>query len=364
MNIPICYPGLPSIADVGPQFDECLQSGQVTNGGKYVTAFEGVLQKYLDSELPPVCFCNGEMALWTLIRAMKIRHKITDGQRVLVPSLTFSGTLAAITLNNLQPVYGDVDNTFTLCIEHDGQLRVPVGCKMIVAVGAYGNLPDIDALLEASEAFKIPLIIDAAPAFGSTYKGEHPGHYAPCIYSFHATKNFSTMEGGCAVTNDKMLRDILVQLRDFGQTNKSTGAVSHAGLNGKMMEICGIVGIEMMRTYGEKVKMIATVAEYYDSFQSPNILMRMRVSNDVKCNYLYYPVVVVNRDKFVGYMAENNIQVRKYYTACHTLEAYRQRVALPFTDAICNDIVALPIHADMSVDEIEYLFQTIKNYQP
>lgn len=357
-QIKLCKPTLPKLDEISGQFAEILENGQVTNGGKYVQTFERELQRFFSSRLEPVTFCNGEMALYNLIRAHKIKNNIPDGSGVLVPSLTFVGTINAIEANGLKPVFCDVDETLTMT----QILRSVCDYKMIISVGVYGNLPELNIFKSVSKNCNIPLILDAAPAFGSKYDGQYPDKYCDCIYSFHATKSFTTMEGGCAVTNDDEIRNLLITLRNFGQVDKISGNVVFSGLNSKMMEICAIIGLQNLPKFVTNTH----VAKRYDEFFTQlNCITTMQVAESVECNYLYYPVILddnVFADTFCQYLASKGIQTRRYYTACHTLTAYKSSVSLPFTDSIRDCIVALPIHADMTEDEINHLFETVKNY--
>ena len=136
MKINIVRPSFPESYDLQPEFDLCLNSGNVTNNGQYVQSFEAALQDYLQSKLKPLLFCNGEMALFNLIQAHKIRYNIPDGSGVLVPSFTFVGTINAIVLNGLKPVFCDVDETLTMDAP---KFDIKEKISLIVAVGVYGN---------------------------------------------------------------------------------------------------------------------------------------------------------------------------------------------------------------------------------
>lgn len=117
-----------------------------------------------------------------------------DTFEVLVPSFTFSGTINAIVMNNLKPVFCDVDDSLVLDIK---KLKVDgPDVKMIIAVGAYGNLPDIEQLGKFADDNKLVLLFDNAPAFGSKYKDKFPCTFGYSeMISLHATKIFTSMEG-------------------------------------------------------------------------------------------------------------------------------------------------------------------------
>lgn len=370
MQINIVKPFLPSLDEISEEFSKSLDSGLVTNSSPNVRMFEDKLQHFLGSKIKPTVYCNGEMGLYHLIQAWKIKmgYNPHESFEVLVPSFTFSGTINAIVTNNLKPVFCDVDETLMLDIN---KLELSDNVKMIVAVGAYGNLANLEELGKFADDNKLVLILDNAPAFGSTFKNKYPNAYGYSeMISFHATKIFNSMEGGANIVNDQEIQDYLLRLRDFGQYEKTRGDVDVPGLNSKMQEISAIVGLKNL----EKVDFIlksrfANVDRYksfFENLQGKGVIKTMAVSDDVKCPYLYFPVILNEEaTKYVSFMQENNIAVRRYYTATHDLKFYKNRyrqLDLSFTNAIKDNIVSLPLHTIMSEEELDYLFTTNNAY--
>jgi dTDP-4-amino-4,6-dideoxygalactose transaminase len=371
VKINIVRPLFPGIADLQEEFADCLASGMVTNNSRHVRKFEEQLQAFFSSKNPPVSFCNGEMALFHLIQAWKekLGYGAHESFDVLVPSFTFSGTVNAIVLNNLRPVFCDIDETLTLCPRKIRKNDIPA--KMIVAVGVYGNLPDIDELGKVAREKGMVLLFDNAAAFGSRYGGKFAsnlGHDE--IFSFHATKIFSSMEGGAAVVDEPQMVETLRHLRDFGQYEKSRGDVSIPGLNSKMQEISALVGLKNLDRIGfileSRSRRIGRYREFFMGLERKGRLRNMVVRDNVLCTYLYYPVILEEEaTDFVNYMQGMGVAVRRYYTAVHDLRYYKDKYAamnLDVTDGIKDRIVALPLHTDMSDSEIEYLFETVTNY--
>ena len=373
MKINIVKPTFPEIDSVSESFSEILNNGLVTNNSIYVRSFESSLMNYLDAQYTPISFCNGEMALFNLIQSWKIKLGYTQSEsfKVLVPSFTFSGTVNAIVLNGLEPVFCDVDDTLTIDIEKCSSIAKSDDVKMIVAVGVYGNLPDVDKLANFAEDSNCILLFDNAPAFGSTYRGKFVNNYGfDEIFSFHATKIMSSMEGGVAIVNSRNTYELLSQIRDFGQVDKNRGDISYPGLNSKMQEISAIVGLENLKVFNKILDNRLEIAKLYEDnfrkYSSIDYIKCMKVNQDVKCCYLYFPIILNKKaDSFVAHMSNNNITVRRYYTAVHDLSFYRNKyseIDLSFTNSIKDRIVALPLHSIMSDDERGYLFKIVDNY--
>lgn len=371
MNINIVKPFLPNLSEVEAEIAKCLQTGLVTNNSIHARTFEEQLQAYFGSPIKPSVNCNGEMSLYHLIQAWKekLGYSPHQGFEVLVPSFTFSGTINALVTNNLHPVFCDVDETLVLDI---AKVKVDSDrIKMIVPVGAYGNLCNLEYLQTISSDHKLAVILDNAPAFGSKYQDKFPWEYGFSeMISFHATKIFNSMEGGANIVNDPEIAEYLLHLRDFGQYEKTRGDVDVPGLNSKMQEISAIVGLKNL----EKVDFILSSRfgniEAYRSFfadmEAQGQLKTMKVHPAVTCTYLYFPLIL-NEDAsgFVQYMQEHNIAVRRYYTATHNLKYYRGKYRtqdLSFTNSIKDRIVSLPLHTVMSAEELDYLFTTVQNY--
>lgn len=371
MNINIVKPFLPSLDEIGEDFGSCLSSGLVTNNSPFVRSFEEKLQTFFQSALRPTLYCNGELGLYHLIQAWK--HKMGFGAHetfeVLVPSFTFSGTINAIVQNNLKPVFCDVDASLVLDVK---KLRVDSPeVKMIIAVGAYGNLPDLELLGKFADDNKLVLILDNAPAFGSTFKGKFSNHYGYSeMISLHATKIFTSMEGGVNIVNDPVIQDYLIRLRDYGQFEKVRGDIDLPGLNSKMQEVSAIVGLKNLEKVdfilGSRSKNAAQYVAYFNKLREKGLLTTMEVSSDVVCPYLYFPVILNEEaTAFVDFMQANGIAVRRYYTANHSLTFYKNKYrnqGLSFTEAIKDRVVSLPLHTVMSAAELDYLFTTISKY--
>jgi len=371
MEIKLLNPIHPKIDDIKTQFSECLESGFVTNNGKYVKKFELDLKEYLSSKFKPLVFCNGEMALYNLIQAWKeeLDFDHNESFKVLVPSFTFSGTVNAIVKNNLEPVFCDIDETMTIDLDKIDIVNNEV--KMIIAVGAYGTLPNVEDLIDFSSKNNLVLILDNAPSFGAKYKNKFPSDYNVSeIWSFHATKVLSTMEGGGVLSDNLKIMKKLEYLRNFGQKEFYRGNIDNPGLNSKMQEISAIVGIYNLKNFNETILLRESIIKKYNKIFSELVLNEtintMKVSGDINCNYTNYPIIInEDAENFVKYMESKEIQVRRYYTAVHDLYYYKDRyieLNLDYTDMIKNSVIALPLHIGMTNNKIEFLFDSVKNY--
>lgn len=371
MKLNIVRPFLPELSEIQSDFAQCLQSGLVTNNSPHARQFEDKLQQYFGCPITPSVNCNGEMSLYHLIQAWKAKLGFGphDSFEVLVPSFTFSGTINALVTNNLRPVFCDVDEGLVLDLNKTAVDSPEI--RMVVAVGAYGNLVDLEKLGALAKSASLAVILDNAPAFGSRFKGKHSWEYGFSeMISFHATKIFSSMEGGGNIVNDPEIAEYLLRLRDFGQYEKTRGDVDLPGLNSKMTEVCALVGLRNLEKVdfilGSRAKNAARYQEFFAGLESRGCLRAMKIGAGVECPYLYFPIILgEDAGPFVSYMQSKNIGVRRYYTANHDLKFYRgkyRRQDLSFTNAIKDNIVSLPLHTVMTDAEIDYLFESVREY--
>lgn len=369
MQINIVKPFMPGLEEIADDLARCLSSGLVTNNSPHVRMFEDKLQEFYGCPIKPSVNCNGEMALYHLIQAWK--HKLGVGPHesfeVLVPSFTFSGTINAVVTNNLKPVFCDVDETMVLDIEK--ALVDSPDVRMILPVGAYGNIVNLERLQQIAREKDLAVILDNAPAFGTRFKGKHAWEYGFSeMISFHATKIFNSMEGGGNIVNDPEIDDLLRRLRDFGQYEKVRGDVDVPGLNSKMTEVCALVGLRNLAKadfiISSRAKNAARYVEFFGGLEAHGLLRTMKVLPEVQCPYLYFPIILNEEaTAFVNYMQGKNIAVRRYYTANHSLKFYQGRYReqdLSFTNAIKDNLVSLPLHTVMSDEELDYLFATVQ----
>ena len=362
---------MPSLAEIADEFSQCLETGLVTNNSPHVRNFEDRLQAHYGCAIKPSVNCNGELALFHLIQAWKQKLGFSphDSFEVLVPSFTFSVTINAIVTNNLKPVFCDVDEGLVLDL-HKAAVDSP-NVKMILPVGAYGNLVDLEALGRLAKTHDLAVILDNAPAFGSTFKGKHPHEFGFSeMISFHATKIFNSMEGGANIVNDPEIDEWLRRLRDFGQYEKTRGDVDIPGLNSKMTEVCALVGLKNLERVDfiltSRAKNAARYVEFFSRLENKGLLRTMKVTGDVVCPYLYFPIILNEEaSRFVLHMQSKGIAVRRYYTATHDLKYYRNSYReqdLSFTNEIKDKIVSLPLHTVMTDDEIDWIFAATSSY--
>lgn len=352
----IVHPTHPDISALIPAFRRALETGRVTNGGENVLKFEDALSEYFGARA--IATCNGQSALMIALAAAGV-----DGGEVICPSFTFVATPAAIRWAGATPVFADIDPKRWTLDPNLVSARITEKTKAVLAVDPYGICADYPSLERIGTNAGIPVIVDSAPALGSLYGGIPTGrHCTAQIFSFHATKPFSTMEGGCIVSRSEDFLDRCKAIRNFGQSPQ--GAV-HPGINGKMMEISAIVGLENLKEWPARS---ARRRASGNAFRSA-LLNAENVSlpDTAHCSPIwgYMPIAVPStaRDALAHHLRSGGIGVREYYSpACHLMPAFRSVVHLPVTEMLAMSVIALPLRDKMQDEAIDHIVSAINSF--
>jgi len=356
----IVRPVFPNVNKFLAPFQAALASGQVTNGGQWVLEFERQLSEYLG--VPTLVFCNGQMALMTMLRAVGVERG-----EVIVPSFTFAATPHAVRWCGAEPVFADIAANGSLCVDPaDVERKLTPKTVAILGVDAYGIACDYARLTEIGRRNGLKVIFDSAPSFGTRVGGSLVGGFGDAqMFSFHATKAFTTMEGGCLCTHDAEIFARAKAIRNFGQL--PNGDCEEAGINAKLTEVCALIGIEQLKSFEQAaLTRRRAVARMREGLSKLPGLTLPSAPHDQDPIWLYLPVFVderefgLDRDDVAAALAKENLYVRKYYSPpCHHMRAYAASgdVSLPRSEASAYSVLALPVYNDMTEHECDGIVQ-------
>lgn len=360
----IVRPTFPPVDSFLQNFTRSLAAGQVTNNGPHVQEFEKRLSDYMGA--PSIVFSSGQAALLTMVRAAGV-----EGGEVIVPSFTFSATPHAAVWGGGKPVFADIRDDLSFTIDPaDVERRITKNTVAILSVDPYGIACDYAALADIGRRHKLKVLIDSAPSFGAKVGGKLVGGFCDAqIFSFHATKAFNTMEGGCLTSNDAALIERAKSIRNFGLN--AQGDCPSAGFNGKMMEICALIGLEQLKTFdAASATRRASADRISAGLEGIKGLRVARAPAGQDPIWLYLPVVIdaadfgVDREVVADRLARENLHVRKYYSpACHEMSVYASKCAplsLPVSERMARDVLALPIYNDMTAAECDGIVEAFR----
>lgn len=321
----VTRPMLPDLQDLLPDLERIWDSGMVTNSGPFHNRLEAELRDYLDTETA-LLFSNGTIALMVALRLFDL----PKGSEVITTPLTFAATAHAIEWNNLVPVFADIDPVTMTLDPASVEKAIRPNTSAILGVHVYGTMCDVDALEEIAKRHNVPLMFDAAHAFGATYKGRPVAQCGDAsVFSFHATKLFTTLEGGLLATPRSEDQEPAYFLRNFGIKNEDE--VVSVGLNGKINEVQAAIGLANLPKVAEEQAKRAKLRDAYDAMlaQFPGIT-RQVVQQGCFNSQQYYPIVVDpavfghSRDAVYDGLKEIGVFARKYFhPICTDFEPYK-----------------------------------------
>ena len=318
------------------------------SGNANVKIFENNFKNYIHSD-ECVAVNSGTSALNLALSLIDIKNK-----EVLVPSLTFVSTVHAIKLNGGKPVFVDVDEK-NLCIDTEQIIQSITDKTKVILPVHFGGMPcDLSKIKKICNDYDLTRIEDAAHASGSTYKNQKIGKHSTAIcFSFHPVKNLAMPTGGLISLNgksSKKFKKILESRRWCGITNRhdSFYDVPEMGWNYYMNEFSAAIGIIQLKKLDKLNIKRKKIAKLY----SKKINLEQKMIFDENCSYHLYWIQVKNRNQFRKKMTQIGIETGIHYRPVHTFSMYKPNSHLPVTEKVGNEIVSIPIHPNLSNDQI------------
>ena len=325
-------------------------SHMLSNFGTFARRFEASAQAYLGTPRARAVV-NCDLGLVIGLAALDL----PAGAEAIVPSFTFNSTINAVLWNRLTPVFADIDPQ-RLTLDPEG-VRELIGPRTAVVVGThvFGNPCDHDALRRA--AGSLPIVYDAAHAYGSQYRGRSAGTLGDVeVFSFSGTKLITSAEGGLITASREELVTRIEYLRAYGF---QTDYESHfAGLNGKMSELHAALGLLALESTEQAVRRRQEIAARYRHALDalPGISFQTVESSD-RSTYKDFAILCDRRDDVERGLTAAGIQTKRYFRPAHMMRAYRTFATrpLPRTERVYSRILCLPIFneiRDAEVDEV------------
>ena len=363
-NILVTRSSMPSYEEYCEEIKELWDSHWLTNMGNKHQLLQQELEEFLGIE-HVVLYTNGHLALENSIAALNL----PKGGEVITTPFTFASTTHAIVRNGLVPVFCDIrEDVFTIDVDKIEELITP-NTVAIVPVHVYGNVCDVEKIDCLSKKYGIKVIYDAAHSFGVKYKGISTACFGDAaMFSFHATKVFNTIEGGCVCFKNDAWVKLLNDMKNFGINGPET--VDYVGGNAKMNEFQAAMGICNLRHLGEEIEKRKTVVEKYRSrLEGVDGIRLSAIQEDVESNYAYFPVVFdgykYTRNEIFEKLAKAGIGARKYfYPLTNSFDCYRNyptagEERTPIAQHIALRVLTLPLYADLSLKDVDRICDVI-----
>jgi len=362
------YVGRPNVGNrerLLVRINEMLDRRWFSNNGQLVQEFEAELARYLGVK-HCVAVCNATIALELVVRALGITGE------VIVPSFTFIATAHCLQWQGITPVFCDVDPKNHLMDPGRIEELITPRTGGIMGVHVWGQGCNIEALAEIAERRGLPLLFDAAHAFGCTHKGQMIGNFGRAeVFSFHATKFLNSFEGGAVATNDDDLAAKARLMKNFGFAGYDK--VVFIGTNGKMSEPCAAMGLTSLESVEEFIEVnCANYAHYHETLAGITGITVFAYDPAERNNCQYVVLEVdeercgISRDLLVRALWGENVMARRYfYPGCHQMEPYRTLFpeagkGLPETEKLCKKTLILPTGTAIGAKHIETIGEIVR----
>ncbi len=362
----VTQPTMPDLALYNRYMEQIWETRWLTNDGQFHKQFEERLKQYLGVEHLNL-LVNGTIALVIALQSLRI-----NGGEVITTPFTFPATPHVLYWNNVRPVFCDIDKDTLNIDPSEIEKHITPDTKAILAVHVYGNPCDVEAIDAIAQRHSLHVIYDAAHAFGVKINGRSILEYGDIsALSFHATKLFSSIEGGALISNSEKQQERIRYLRNFGIADEET--VIGPGINGKMNEFQASFGLLNLDIVDKEIEDRQMITKMYRR-QLDNI-DGIHFLNDIpntKHNYAYFPVFVdedaygIGRDELYAILKKCNINTRKYfYPLCSSYSCYSTLPSatesnLPVAHSASKQVLCLPLYGRLNTDVVENICQIIK----
>ncbi len=355
--LPVCHPQLPPAEAIAAYIRQMDDRRQYTNRGPLVTALEGRLARLFDRPGHAVRLAStGTSALEVAILATTGLAG-PDRPLALLPSFTFAATALAVERCGYRPWFVAVDPE-TWALDPIALARHPMigEAGLIVPVAAYGRLPDMAGYEALMAATGVQVILDAAAAFEALL--DRPGEISatvPTMVSLHATKTFSTGEGGAVLWDDAAGQERVVQVANFGFWRSRECKV--AGTNAKLSEYHAAVGLAMLDGWDDRRRAYATATRSWrDQAAGRRLGGQLHMPPDVSSAYVLLEVpdgAAFARTEAALHAAF--IETRAWYqSGLHAQPHFAGagRDPLPVTEDLSARLIGLPAAHDIAPRDI------------
>lgn len=342
-----------------------LKSGVLTHGlgaGPMVTKFEKGFAKFVKAK-HAIAVNTGTAALHSAIA----EDGIKPGDEVILPSFTFVATAEVVVFAGAKPVFVDIDpETYNISPE-EIEKAITKKTKVVMPVDLYGLPADMQPIREIADKHGLTIIEDAAQAHGATYKGKPPGTFADAAcWSFYASKNMTTGEGGIITTNNDEMAEKARFMRSHGEKEKYKSIM--LGHNYRMPEIQAAIGCmqleklpKFLAKRRENAERLTEILRKAENLQLP--------IEPKGCEHSWYLYTVrlkdakeEERDKIAEELRRMGIGTGVYYVnPVHLMPYYSSlgKYKLPETEKAAKQVFSLPVHPGVTAEQIDFIGETV-----
>lgn len=328
----------------------------ITNNGELVQELEQRLKEYLG--VKHLFFCNNG----TIVLQMALKVYDIIGE-VLTTPFSYVATTNAILWEGATPVFVDIEPQ-TFCINPDKiEALITAKTQAILATHVYGYPCAVEKIEAIAQKHHLKVIYDGAHAFGCHYKGKSLlsyGDISTC--SFHATKLFHTVEGGCIITNDDDTARTLQLYRQFGHEYDDYYSV---GINGKNSEFHAAMGLCVLDDMEQIIESRKAISLQYDKgLSNAGLIKPFAATNDFIYNYSYYPVVFNSEAELIAARSRllvECINTRRYFYPSLNQLPFLNGEKCAISEDVSTRVLCLPLYHGLKQEEVTKIVSILKS---
>lgn len=347
----------PPLEEYQAQVQRIWNNQWLTNNGKLYKELSNNLTEYLGvNHIIPMT--NGTLPLHIALNAFA-----GQGEVITTP-FSYVATTASIVWEKCTPVFVDIHPEYLTIDETKIEAAITDKTTCILATHVYGNPCDIEAIENIAKKHNLKVIYDAAHCFGVKYKDQSIFNYGDVsTCSFHATKLFHTGEGGALFCQDKETYYQMLYRHNFGHDGPEN--YHGLGINAKMSELQAAMGLSVLPHINYIIKERKRVCEYYKQNLDFNKISKLKLRQDTKWNYAYYPIVFERETQLLQLKAileKENIFPRRYFYPSLENLPYIDSKSCPIANDIACRVLCLPLYVGLdndSLNKIVYLINSL-----
>lgn len=360
-KIYVTSPEMPELSEYVKGLEEIWKTKHLTNNGRYSNELECGISEYLGIGKIAL-YSNGTIPLIAALRMLEVKGE------VITTPFSFVATSSALALCGLKPVYVDIDpNSYNISVERI-ERNITENTSAILATHCYGYPCDVERIEAIANKYNLKVIYDAAHAFGVRHKNKSILEYGDVsTLSFHATKVFSSVEGGALYSKDQSLIDYAKKYRNFGITSETD--VDIVGENSKMSEFHALFGLLQLKDNARQILKRKEIYSLYCKELEENPSVKI-LSPHEGHNYSYVPIRMIVggealRDRLVDKLNRAGYYPRKYfYPLIPKFSPYKKYQigigGIGVAETVSSEILCLPIYPSLELDEVNNIIQIIK----
>lgn len=339
---------------------DVLHRNNITQG-ELVGEFERTLAKYIGVKFA-VVFNSATSALYSAYKILNI-----DGMECITTPISFCATSNMLLANDIKPVFCDINAIGNIDVDLI-ETHITENTKAIVSVDYGGNSVEVDKILELCKKYNLKFISDSSHSLGGEYKGIKIGNFATMsIFSFHALKPITTIEGGAIVTNNEEYYHKALLTRSHGIIKRKLweSELLEWGYNFRLSDVACALGLSQLSKLDSFIDKRNKIARIYDKHFSENeFCTTVKIPQYLKSTHHLYPLLLndklsLNKSEIFQNLIDCGIGVQVHYKPIYQFALYSGYAKLPKADRFYKAELSIPCHQKMSDDDVGFIIDKI-----